>query len=317
MALRFTKFTPTMAVYAGDCRDVLAQLPDGRIQMCVTSPPYLGLRNYDVDGQLGQEDSVEAYISELVSVFRDVRRVLKDDGTLWLNVGDSYDRSKNLLLVPARLALALRADGWYLRQDIIWHKSNPMPESVKDRCTKSHEFVFLLAKSPRYYFDHEALKEPANCGPRGPSYFHVGKTGEHQLGKAQKVRPSVKRGGFKGKGDAPLPDRQPFRAIVEMRAKRDVWTIPTKPFGGAHFAAYPEALGEPCILAGARPGDIVLDPFFGAGTTGLVAHKLGRKTVGIELNTDYIEMARCRIHEVFPPPADGDFRDRSLLSRTA
>lgn len=313
--MRFTKFTPTMAVFAGDCRQVLRELPEGKIQMCMTSPPYLGLRNYDVDGQLGQEGSVEEYVAELVSVFREVRRILKPDGTLWLNVGDKYAADKQLLLMPARIALALQADGWILRQDVIWQKPNALPESVKDRLTKSHEHVFLFAKSKSYFFDHAAIKEPAICGPRGPSYFHTGKTGQHQLGRSQKIRPSVARGGFKSKGDAPLPDREPFRAIVEMRSRRDVWSIPTKPLKEAHFAAYPEALVEPCIRAGSRPGDIVLDPFFGAGTSGLVAQKLGRKTVGIELNEDYIDIARRRVQKVFPPPADGDFRDHSLLSR--
>jgi DNA modification methylase len=310
-------------ILTGDALDVLKTLPAESVQTCVTSPPYWGLRDYGVSGQLGLEKTPDEYVAQMVQVFREVRRVLRKDGTLWLNLGDTYganyrwggDRafsekqksnrgsdptmrrnavpSKQLVGIPWRVAFALQADGWYLRQDIIWHKPNPMPESVRDRCTKAHEYIFLLAKSERYLFDVDAIKEPAVCGAKG-SQFHTGKTGEHQLGRAQKVRPSAAKGSFKAKGE-PLPGQLPFRAIREMRNKRSVWTCSTKPFKGAHFATFPPDLIEPCILAGSRFGDTVLDPFFGAGTTGLVAQKHGRKYLGIELNPDYAKIAEQRI----------------------
>lgn len=292
-------------ILGGDCLEVLKTLPDNYIQTCITSPPYWGLRDYGHAGQLGQETTIEQYVARIVEVFREVRRVLKDDGTLWLNLGDSYAgspgspvsglKAKDLVGVPWRIAFALRADGWFLRQDIVWAKSNPMPESVVDRCTKAHEYIFLMSKSPRYYFDHEAIKEPAICGAKG-SQFHTGKAGLHQLGRAQKVRPSKKKGEFQAKGE-PLPGQLPFRAIRDMRNKRSVWHVSTKPYKGAHFATFPPDLIEPCVLAGAAPGEIVLDPFFGAGTTGLVALKNNRRYVGIEINPEYIALAEKRLNE--------------------
>jgi DNA modification methylase len=317
-------------VFFGDCRDSLRQMAaDGvKVQMCVTSPPYFGLRDYGHDGQLGMEETPDQFIAELVEVFRCVRDVLSDDGTLWLNIGDSYARTggsdrkpsstssvgntvrsmeampdrrqrapyglkeKDLIGIPWLLAFALRADGWHLRQDIIWHKPNSMPESVTDRCTKAHEYMFLLSKAPRYFYNHEAIKEVANCGARG-SEFHTGKTGEHQLGRAQKVRPSKVRGDFVGKNI--LPGKEAFRAVVEMRNRRSVWSIATKPYKGAHFAVFPEKLAEPCILAGSRIGDIVLDPFFGSGTTAAVAIQHGRQYIGCELNADYKPLQDERI----------------------
>jgi site-specific DNA-methyltransferase (adenine-specific) len=297
-------------LHQGDCLKLLASMPERSVDCCVTSPPYFGLRDYGVDGQIGLEPTPDEFVAKLVAVFREVRRVLRDDGTLWLNLGDSYAgsgkggnpedsphgkqrtnrgtlvarpgnrlnnaglRPKDLVGIPWRVAFALQADGWYLRQDIIWHKPNPMPESVRDRCTKAHEYIFLLSKSPRYFFDHEAIKEDsvyANCG-----------------------RPSAKKGSFAAKGE-PLAGQLPFRAITEKRNKRSVWTVATKPYKGAHFATYPPALIEPCILAGSREGGTVLDPFNGSGTTGEVAILNSRRYVGIELNAAYLELAKARI----------------------
>jgi DNA modification methylase len=293
-------------VYLGSCSDRLCELPDRSIQTCVTSPPYYGLRDYGVEGQLGLEPTPDEYVSRMVEVFRDVRRVLRDDGTLWLNIGDSYAanrgyqvpstkggakhgpaqaaggrgsvvpeglKPKDLIGIPWMLAFALRADGWYLRQDIIWHKPNPMPESVRDRCTKAHEYIFLLSKSGRYYFDGEAIKQPSVYANSG--------------------RPSKKRGEFAGKNT--LPGKEAFRAITETRNKRSVWSITTRPYKGAHFATFPPALIEPCILAGSRPGDIVLDPFNGSGTTGQVALQHGRGYIGIELNPEYLALTGQRL----------------------
>lgn len=284
----------------------LGLMPTGCVNTCVTSPPYFGLRDYGHDGQIGLEDTPDAYVARLVEVFREVRRVLRDDGTLWLNIGDSYaaNRSyqveqtkggpkhgaaqavsgrpqramdyglkpKDLIGIPWRVAFALQADGWYLRQDIIWHKPNAMPESVSDRCTKAHEYIFLLSKGPRYYFDTEAVKEDAVKGAAGSS-FSKGKTAAHQLGRASEKE----------------------RAEDGKRNRRSVWTVATKPFKGAHFATFPPDLIEPCVLAGCPVGGTVLDPFFGAGTTGLVAQKHGRDCIGIELNPDYVAIAKDRL----------------------
>jgi DNA modification methylase len=287
----------------GDCIETMRRMPDGFVQTCVTSPPYFGLRDYGHDGQIGLEPTPDQFIAKLVDVFREVKRVLKDDGTLWLNIGDSYARTggtdrkvsdsanvgstrntleqiadrkqrapegikpKDLIGIPWLLAFALRADGWYLRQEIIWHKPNPMPESVTDRCTKSHESIFLLAKSGKYYFDNGAIKEDAkNWGTRDRSEFRGGTTD-----------PLLKQHGLAGKEDEDEPTRN----------KRSVWTVATTPYKGAHFATFPTALIEPCILAGAPAGGIVLDPFFGSGTTGQVAQALGRRFIGCELNPAY------------------------------
>jgi DNA modification methylase len=316
-----------VTILHGDCREVLKTLPEGSVNMCVTSPPYFGLRNYKTavwsggdptcehiekvaahggeradrdqagntfyykgtcqkcgatseDHQIGLEETPEEYIAQLVEVFREVKRVLRDDGTLWVNIGDSYHnhrsgesyvkqsfannrqdlptsspsrnkklvgfKNKDLIGIPWMLAFALRADGWYLRQDIIWHKPNPMPESVKDRCTKAHEYIFLLSKSKNYYFDHEAIREPTV-------------------------------------------------ADNDMRQKRSVWTVNTKPYREAHFATFPTELITPCIQAGCPKDGMVLDPFGGSGTTGYVADKLGRNATLIELNPQYIEIAENRI----------------------
>lgn len=224
------------AILTGDCLTTLALLPGDSANCCVTSPPYYNLRNYDNDNQIGMESSPEEYIDNLVKVFREVKRVLKDDGTLWLNLGDTYRRDKNLLGIPWRVAFALQQDGWYLRQDIIWHKPNPMPEAVNDRCAKSHEHIFLFSKKKQYYFDADAIR-------------------------------------------------------TETKARmRDVWSINTASFGGAHFAVFPDKLPELCIKAGTKEGDIVFDPFMGSGTTAQVAQRLSRKWVGIELNPEYAKI---------------------------
>jgi DNA modification methylase len=296
-----------------------------KVQTCVTSPPYFGLRDYGHEGQIGLESTPEAYIAAMVEVFRCVRDVLADDGTLWLNIGDSYaaqrggthqpaetlaggkggktddgarvnrDRHdgynptrnahaiglkhKDLIGIPWMLAFALRADGWYLRQDIIWHKPNPMPESVRDRCTKAHEYIFLLSKSERYYFDSHAIAEPAQ-------YF--GK--DNRSGKG-----NIRYEGKRTEGDAKANGQQSFVTINETRNKRSVWTVTTKPYKGAHFATFPPDLIEPCILAGSRQGDVVLDPFMGSGTTAQVAVQHGRQYLGCELNPAYDAMQQERL----------------------
>ena len=313
----------SVTILTGDSRRVLVTLPDASVQCCVTSPPYFGLRDYGHAGQLGLEQTPDAYVAEMVALFREVRRVLEDDGTLWLNLGDSYSRSpgkggsgpgknadyygdnygaasasrvrssdgrvgrgdrpgtrtgglgeKQLLGIPWRVAFALQADGWYLRSDIIWHKPNPMPESVTDRPTKAHEYVFLLSKSARYFYDADAIAEPA-LRPEGS-----GNTGR-------------KYGEDRDRPGSHLGASVPWKG--ETRNARSVWSIPTRPFKGAHFATMPPELARRCILAGSRQGDMVLDPFGGAGTTGLVADRLGRHATLIELNPVYAELARERI----------------------
>ena len=318
---------PMTQILLGDVRAELALLPDQYVQMCVTSPPYWGLRDYQVKGQIGPEPMPEAYVQTMVKVFHDVRRVLKDDGTLWLNLGDSYasawackrrnvvgagspDKSvergrmaeglkeKDLVGIPWRVAFALQADGWYLRSDIIWAKPNPMPESVTDRPTKAHEYLFLLSKSERYYYDAEAIHEESiypeddrasrEDSRRGTGYNNIS------------FRQSVERGGFDGKTNT-MPGREAFRAIRQFRNKRSVWTIATAPFPDAHFATFPPKLIEPCILAGSRTGDLVLDPFHGAGTSALVSKQLGRRYIGIDLNESYLKMSLKRLEqEVLP-----------------
>jgi DNA modification methylase len=307
-------------IHVGDALAVLATVPDNSIDCCITSPPYYGLRDYGVAGQIGLEETPEAFIERLVGVFREVRRVLRPDGTLWLNIGDSYagsghgyldkqkgkqatnkgtafmcDRppsvvpvgmkAKDLIGIPWMLAFALRADGWYLRQEIIWHKPNPMPESVRDRCTKSHESLFLLAKSPRYYFDHKAIMEPAAYDGRKDKRMK----GSHKYSQ-----------GVTGLNPQTFAARAHERWQTDdegryMRNKRNVWTVPPRPFKGAHFATFPPDLIKPCVLAGCPAGGTVLDPFFGSGTTGLVARQYNRNYIGIDLNPEYVKLAERRI----------------------
>jgi DNA modification methylase len=268
----------TTRIIVGDCRERLSEIESGSIHCCVTSPPYFQLRDYGHEAQIGLEPTPDEFVARIVEVFREVRRVLRDDGTLWLNIGDTNGSKKQLLGIPWRLAFALQADGWTLRQEIIWAKPNPMPESVKDRCTNAHEQIFLLAKSPIYYFDGAAIEEDAIYNTQS------GRTG----------RP---KGAFSGQraGNTDKKIQQPFRAIRDKRKKRSVWTVPTQSFAEAHFATYPPELIEPCILAGCPEGGVVLDPFGGAGTTGLVADRLGRHAILIELNEEYAEIARRRI----------------------
>jgi DNA modification methylase len=253
----------------GDCLAVLKTLSDQTVHCCVTSPPYWGLRDYGVEGQLGLEETPALYVEKMVLLFREVMRVLRDDGTLWLNLGDSYGVRKQLIGIPWRVAFALQEDGWYLRQDIIWEKPNCLPESVTDRCTKSHEYIFILSKSPQYYFDTEVMQEPAGppkkCGQK------------NDVSRNDGDRTGIVRGNG------------------VTRNKRSVWSVATKPFSGAHFATYPKDLIRPCILAGCPKGGTILDPFFGSGTTGIVAEEENRNTIGIELNPDYIRLAEQRI----------------------
>lgn len=273
----------------GDCREIMSRWKQQGIkaQMCVTSPPYYGLRDYGHDGQIGLEETPEEYIKAMVEVFRCVWDVLEDDGTLWLNIGDSYASSKSdhckpkdLIGIPWMLAFALRANGWYLRQDIIWHKPNPMPESVQDRCTKAHEYIFLMSKSQKYYYDHESIKENA-VGARGGAPIKARNT-EFRQGDVKSVNDGLANGW------------QPS----EDRNKRSVWTINPKPYAGAHFAVFPQDLIEPCILAGAPVGGIVLDPFMGSGTTAQVAQHLGRQYLGCELNEDYKPLQQKRLRQM-------------------
>lgn len=302
----------TARIMVGDAVSRLRELPDGVVRTCVTSPPYWGLRDYGNDGQLGLEPTPQEFVENLCEVFDEVGRVLADDGTLWVNLGDSYGspsagrndfdhradgktggmsskhkkravkhvqstiRSKDLVGIPWRFAFAMQDRGWYLRQDIIWAKPNPMPESVTDRCTKSHEYVFLLTKNPTYYFDHGAIKEPAiHAGNVVKAY----KSGKNQT--EQKFRDTATGG-----HDI---------AVAETRNKRSVWTVNTKSYKEAHFAVYPPELITPCVLAGSAEGDTVLDPFSGSGTTGEVALTHGRNYVGVELNPDYAALSEKRI----------------------
>ncbi len=281
----------------GDCRTILPCLPSNMFNTCVTSPPYFGLRDYGHPDQLGLEQTPGEYVANLVEICREVRRVLRDDGTFWLNLGDSYNnrakrggvrmsltndglKEKDLIGIPWKVAFALQADGWYLRQDIIWSKPNAMPESVTDRCTKAHEYIFMLSKSARYYFDADAVKEPAVAAGRVPG---------------NKVPTATRDGSIKtgAEGHGFFAAQQ--RPVADLRNRRSVWTVTTKPFKGAHFATFPPDLIEPCVLAGAPIGGMVLDPFAGAGTTALVSHRLNRGSVSIELNASYVGMAFDRI----------------------
>lgn len=302
-------------IYNMDCMEGLKQLDDNSINCCVTSPPYWGLRDYGVEGQLGLESTPEEYVSKMVEIFREVRRVLRDDGTLWLNLGDCYSGScqtggvnsisgkgksqphvkhkrntnlkpKDLVGIPWMVAFALRADGWYLRQDIIWHKPNPLPESVKDRCTKAHEYIFLLSKSQHYYYDHEAIKEPAAYDGRKDTLMKGSPKYEKCVVPGQVAHSIAAKGRERWKKN----ERGEY-----VRNKRSVWTIPTKPFKEAHFATFPPDLIKPCILAGCPKNGIVLDPFMGSGTTGMVAAMYQRNFIGFELNPEYCKMAEKRI----------------------
>lgn len=275
-----------VTVLIGDCAESMRKMQDKTINCCVTSPPYFGLRDYGMDGQIGLEQTPEEYVAKMVEVFREVRRVLRDDGTLWLNIGDGWDKKKQLIGIPWRLAFALQGDGWILRQEIIWHKPNPMPESVKDRCTKAHEQIFLLTKSPCYYFDSEAMKEDAVGG---------------QTGKAA----SFKREGSKREQAIPgqgygthRPEREDIAYNGERRNRRSVWSVATRPYKGAHFATFPPALIEPCILAGCPVGGVVLDPFGGSGTTAGVAVAHGRDAIICELNPEYGHLVPGRVASI-------------------
>lgn len=293
-------------IIPGDCIEGLRTLPDASVHCCVTSPPYWGLRDYGHDGQIGLEATPEAYVARMVEVFREVRRVLREDGTCWVNLGDSYTstaqgtqnapqpkgskanpqqwanrrpftglKPKDLVGIPWRVAFALQADGWWLRQDIIWHKPNPMPESVRDRCTKAHEYVFLLTKSERYYYDAEAIKQDAKSSSEGIRF------GGSKYGDNSDPKFATKSGNVSKE--------------YATANRRSVWTITTKPYSGAHFAVMPADLVEPCIKAGCPEGGTVLDPFAGSGTTLAVAADLGRSGIGCELNPEYIELADQRI----------------------
>lgn len=358
-------------ILEGNVLETLKDLPACSVQCVVTSPPYYGLRDYGIDGQIGLEPTPEAYVEVLVALFREIRRVLKDDGTVWLNLGDSYIggkgksgsighelqevryekgksinrgyqttggsgtnritdnrellkigyKAKDLLMIPARVALALQADGWYLRSEIVWVKPNPMPESVKDRPTKSHEMIYLLSKSPKYYYDADAIAEPcAESTPsrmlRGVSDNHKNINGApgqtpHSMNKPRRKVDSWEKRKAAGAGSGSLENGH-NASIAKgagfshtlgdgmTRNKRDVWVVSTKPYHGAHFATFPPELIEPCILAGSKEGDIILDPFNGSGTTGEVAIKYHREYIGCEINPEYIRLTERRLSKIQP-----------------
>ena len=298
----------SIKILQGNCLETLSSLEEKSVNTCVTSPPYWGLRDYGNGDQLGQEETPEKFVDNLVNVFREVRRVLRDDGTVWLNLGDSYCgtghkgdtidsryegcngqkvalnnkiqglKSKDLVGIPWRVAFALQADGWYLRQDIIWHKPNPMPESVQDRCTKAHEYIFLLSKSAKYYYDNEAIKEDS--------------------AESSKDRLNQDIKNQKGSSRVPGKTNGIMNAVGgEKRNKRSVWVVATQSYSEAHFATYPPELIKPCILAGCPEGGTVLDPFGGSGTTAQVASNLNRNAILCELNPEYVEIAKGRLHD--------------------
>lgn len=306
-------------ILIGDNRKILPTLPDKSVNCCVTSPPYYGLRDYQHPDQIGLEETPEQYIETMVQVFREVKRALKDDGTLWVNIGDSYAagkvgrsdffegkrpdgkncdlkgyekpkqraltdglKPKDLIGIPWMLAFALRADGWYLRQDIIWAKPSPMPESVTDRCTKAHEYIFLLSKSQRYYYDAAAIAEPL-----AESTYQ-----DKRLWKEDYAAPRRERN-YPGN---PQQGSGLLKPNGETRNKRSVWTVATRPYSGAHFAVFPPKLIEPCILAGCPEGGTVLDPFGGSGTTAQVANMHRRNAITIEINPDYVGLQKKRIN---------------------
>lgn len=323
-----------LQILTGDWIVQLRSLPDQSINCCVTSPPYWGLRDYGVPGQLGLEKTPEEYVSKVVTGFREVGRVLRDAGTLWVNLGDCYAaagysnnkntgganreeggkqkhttlsglKPKDMVGIPWRVAFALQADGWYLRSDIIWHKINPMPESVTDRPTKAHEYIFLLSKKERYFYDAEAIKEPVNGGAHARKANGVNSRMvlERAAGK-EHSKPNPSRSHIPGvtpksaAAGSGIKANESFHAavcdLVPDRNKRTVWSVALAPYGEAHFATFPPDLIKPCILAGCPVGGTVLDPFFGSGTTGQVALELGRNCIGIELNPKYVELARQR-----------------------
>ena len=335
----------TVNILVGDVRDQLRTLADDSIHCCVTSPPYWGLRDYGVEGQIGLEASPAEFIATMVEVFEEVRRVLRPDGTCWINMGDSYNgtnarsanvrddgsmsfrsaqsgtrypglKPKDLCMMPHRLAIALQDAGWWVRQDIVWSKPNPMPESVTDRCTKSHEYIFLLSKSERYFIDPEGMKEPAVTNDMRRPYGSPGANaldprGKQGEGKMRSKAQSFKRDGSKREQTIPgqaygthRPDREESTYDTATRNRRSVWTMTAQPFKDAHFATFPPELPETCIKAGCPIGGTVLDPFFGAGTTGLVADRLQRDCIGIELNPAYAEIARKRIQAESPLLSD-------------
>lgn len=323
--------TDRYKIFTGDTRDVLPTLPDNSVQCCVTSPPYFGLRNYGMGEQIGLEPTPQEFVTELVKVFREVRRVLKDDGTVWLNLGDSYCstprgnngdwstsglngassksyqdtlnagtaqtmnksklpglKQKDLIGIPWRVAFALQEDGWYLRQDIIWHKPNPMPESVRDRCTKSHEYIFLLSKSPKYLFNADAIAEPLAESSK--------KRYQHAIDTNEQFDPTKHKHTEGVQSPMELLTRA-AKGVIErgVRNRRSVWKIATQSFEGAHFATFPLELPTLCIKAGSNVGDTILDPFNGAATTGIAAQNEGRNYIGIELNPEYVKLAQARL----------------------
>jgi DNA modification methylase len=304
----------TCKILCGDAAEILRALPAESVNCCITSPPYYGLRDYGADGQIGLERTPGEYTEKLVLVFREAKRVLAIDGTLWIVIADSYAgngksgsktpprksetpqsrspvrggaKPKDLIGIPWMLAFALRDEGWHLRSDIVWHKPNPVPESCRDRPSRSYEHIFLLSKSPRYYYDKAAVALPVAAGTHARMKRAI--SAGHKYARAAPTSPQTM--------NRPRPNRgaDAETAFAETRNLRDVWTVTTKSYGGAHFSVYPAELITPCILAGCPPGGVVLDPFFGSGTTGEAALRLGRHCIGIDINPDYCLLAKERI----------------------
>lgn len=273
-------------VLIGDCIESMRQMPEKSVHTCVTSPPYYGLRDYGMDGQIGRENTPEAFVARLVEVFREVRRVLRDDGTLWLNLGDSYAKDKNRLLIPARCAIALQTDGWILRDEIVWHKPRTTPAPVKDRTVASHEMIYLFSKFPKYSFDYLAIEEPAKY----PGQVRKAKTAFRRIEGAREIV---------GKGEVETSER--LITTKDTRRRRSVWSISPSPYTQAHFATFPPDLIEPCVLAGAPVGGTVLDPFGGSGTTAGVALKHGRNAILCELNPTYANLIEDRVRSIAGP----------------
>lgn len=290
-----SKTIQTDVIITGDSLEILKNMPDGSVHCCVTSPPYYNLRDYGAEGQIGREATPKEYITRLVEVFREVYRVLKTDGTFWLNISDTYGsadrkigcKSKDMLGIPWTLALALRDDGWYLRSDVIWEKANPMPESVRDRCTRCYEHVFQLAKSKKYYYDNMAIAEP--IAPGTVRRMRAGRSAVHKY--AAGIPGQSLQAINQPRVAADIPDK----LIPKYRNKRDVWHINTASYSGSHFAVFPPKLAETCVISACPAGGIVLDPFFGSGTTGLVSKQNGRHYIGIDISPEYCALAKKRI----------------------
>lgn len=272
-------------IYLGDALEVLSAFPSHSVDCVVTSPPYYGMRDYGMSGQIGQEGTPDEYVNKLILVFEEVKRLLKNSGTVWINLGDCYGPGKGLIGIPWMFALAMKGRGWILRNEIIWNKSNPTPESIKDRLTKSHEYIFFFVKTKKYYFDYEVIMEKAIS------------QNDRRKGKREEYNGKFDGRDGRTKAFVSIPVKKDKSGnVIAVRRKRDVWTVACSNVGERHYAIYPPALIEPCILAGCPMGGVVLDPFMGSGTTGIVARRFNRNYVGVEINPEFKELAERRIH---------------------